>query len=317
MREGRGVIATGTAATLRANLTRAPRQVPASYFYDALGSVLFEAICLLPWYPIPRAETALLVRHARAIAAAAGWPARIVELGPGGGDKLRAWLDAVAMPAGVRVHLVDVSGAALEAARIRLAAGRGLPVETHEADYEEGLAQAVALPIHGPSLVMFLGSNIGNFDPPECDRFLRAVRASLAPGDVLLMGADLIKDPRDLELAYDDPLGVTAAFNLNVLARLNRECGASFDLTRFAHRAVWNADASRVEMHLVSLDRQSVRLPGLDLAFELDRDEWLWTESSYKFEPADLADRCRRAGFTVLEQWVNEADRFALTMARS
>jgi uncharacterized SAM-dependent methyltransferase len=143
------------------------------------------------------------------------------------------------------------------------------------------------------------------------------VRATLATGDLLLLGADLVKREAELLAAYDDPLGVTAAFNRNILSRINRELGGNFDLRRFAHRAVWNRDESRIEMHLVSLERQRVRVPGADLAFTLAPGESIWTESSYKFEPKDIVGRIEAAGFRAVRQWVDGADRFALTLGRA
>jgi uncharacterized SAM-dependent methyltransferase len=167
------------------------------------------------------------------------------------------------------------------------------------------------------TLVLFLGSNIGNIQPVETDTFLRMIRQRLAPGDALLLGADLVKPREQLLLAYNDPLGVTAAFNRNVLTRLNREYGARFDERQFMHRAIWNQDASRMEMHLASRGRQDVHVPGLDLAFTLSPDETIWTESSYKFEADDIRARCERAGLTVVNQWRDDVNGFALTLGRA
>ncbi len=260
-------------------LTLTPRQLPSRYLYDALGSALFEAICELPWYRITKTERALLERHAREIVARADQLSALVELGPGSGDKLAALISA----GGVRsrrlaVHLVDISAAALDLATRTIAAldAVDLAIVPHQATYENGLVDAMAQrPPAGRALTLFLGSNIGNFDPPGADAFLRGVRASLAIGDSLLMGTDLVKPERDLLLAYDDPLGVTAAFNRNLLVRVNRELGADFDINAFRHRALWNADESRVEMHLVAERAQHVRIPGasLEVAFERRRND--------------------------------------------
>ena len=296
---------------------RRPRQVPSSFLYDDLGSALFDAICHLPWYPIPGAETALLVAHGREIFDAAGRPDRAIELGPGGGDKLGIWIGAAKTPPGLTVHLVDVSSSALTAARMRLSIHPDLTVHTHVAEYESGLEEAVTRFPAAPTLVLFLGSNIGNFDPGDTDQFLRRVRATMRSGDAFLLGADLVKPRERLLLAYNDPLGVTAAFNRNVLTRLNREYGATFDEGRFMHRALWNREASRIEMHLVSRGRQEVRVPGLDLEFSLEPEETIWTESSYKFERGDIVARCERAGFTVAGPWVDEGNGFALTLGRA
>ena len=182
-------------------------------------------------------------------------------------------------------------------------------IVTHEATYEVGLAETPLATRPGRTLALFLGSNIGNFDPPGADAFLREIRATLRPATVLLIGADLVKPERRLLLAYDDPLGVTAAFNRNLLVRINRELGADFDLDAFAHRAVWNAAESRVEMHLVSLRRQAVRVPAAELEFTFDEGESIWTESSYKYQPAVIADLVERTGFATLAQWIDADDR--------
>jgi uncharacterized SAM-dependent methyltransferase len=230
------------------------------------------------------------------------------------------------------MHLVDVSASALEGARRTLGGLDAVKVVAHEASYENGLRDVMRRMAVGggaddrvfrprsPSprtLVLFLGSNIGNFDGPQARLFLRNVRAALAPDDMLLLGADLVKPEAELLAAYDDPLGVTAAFNRNLLSRINRELGGNFDLRRFAHRAVWNPEESRVEMHLVSLERQRVRLPAVDLAFTLAAGEPIWTESSYKFEPDDIVRRLEAAGFDALRQWVDEDARFALTLVKA
>jgi dimethylhistidine N-methyltransferase len=293
-----------------------PRRLPSSYFYDEIGSALFEAICRLPWYRITRTEQCLLELHARTIFARAGRLSTLLELGPGGGAKLATLVSAHARP-GLTVHLVDVSEAALDAARRALAIHPDLSVEPYQTTYEAGLAEFARRPRPaGPTLVLCLGSNIGNFDPPDADAFLRAIRSALYPGDSLLLGADLVKSERELLLAYDDPLGVTAAFNLNLLVRANRELAADFDLKGFAHRALWNGAAERVEMHLVSLKRQRVQLPaagGLDITF--DEGETIWTESSYKYRRQGIATMLDRSGFSVAEQWI--ADGFALTLGEA
>ena len=162
--------------------------------------------------------------------------------------------------------------------------------------------------------MLFLGSNIGNFDPPGAAEFLRTIRSALATGDSLLLGADLVKPAAALQLAYDDPLGVTAAFNRNLLVRINRELGGNFDLDAFAHSARWNARESRVEMHLVSLRRQTVRIAAADLDFTIDEGESIWTESSYKYEPQQIVDAAERTGFHRKAQWVDPEDGFALTL---
>jgi L-histidine N-alpha-methyltransferase len=308
-------------------LTLEPRQLPSRYLYDALGSSLFNAICELPWYRIARAEQKLLAAHARAIFASGGANAltRIVELGPGNGSKLRTLLEAgrgALARAGQRsrdfeIHLVDVSAAALDEAAGALATFEDVRVSRHVATYEAGLDEVARQQASGRTLVLFLGSNIGNFDRPCAEAFLRSIRSALARGDQLLIGADLVKPEVDLLLAYDDPLGVTAAFNRNLLVRINRELGGDFNLDAFAHRAVWNAAESRVEMHLVSLRPQHVRIPAAEITLSLEAGETIWTESSYKYELSQLSALLESAQFHPIAHWTapgDADDRFALML---
>ena len=290
-----------------------PRQLPSRFLYDTLGSALFDAICHLPWYRITRAELRLLRQHAAMIGRVfrAG---RVVELGCGNGEKLATLLTHGEVH-GVHAHLIDLSGAALARSVQTLAEieHSDIRVTTHEATYEDGL---LALPTDHdrPTLVAFLGSNIGNFDPPGAAAFLGLIRAALHPRDYLLLGVDLVKPERELLLAYDDPLGLTAAFNKNLLLRINTELNADFELDRFAHRAVWNAEASRVEMHLVSLVTQEVHVAGSELRFTLEPGETIWTESSYKYETRSIRDLVEPTGFVQRNQWADEQARFALTL---
>jgi dimethylhistidine N-methyltransferase len=292
-----------------------PRQLPSRYFYDALGSALFDAICHLPWYRITRAEMRLLAAHAREIFDRG--VDTIVELGGGNGEKLMTLVQS-GRRAPVRpldLRLIDVSASALAWSARALSVLDAVNIVTYEASYETGLAQArAASKASSRTLALFLGSNIGNFDPPGAAAFLRGIRAALRSGDGLLIGADLVKPEADLLLAYDDPLGVTAAFNRNLLVRINRELQGNFDVNAFAHRALWNAQASRVEMHLVSRGRQHVRVPAAQLEFDIEDGESIWTESSYKYDPAGLRQMVERAGFRTLHQWIDGDDAFALTL---
>ncbi|HVH30022.1 MAG TPA: L-histidine N(alpha)-methyltransferase [Vicinamibacterales bacterium] len=320
-------------------LTLEPRQLPSRYLYDALGSALFNAICELPWYRITRAELKLLETHGRAIFAGGGARAltRIVELGPGNGSKLRTLLGAAgygpaeaghhgehshgaAQSGDYEIHLVDVSATALDEASRALAMFEDARVIGHVATYEAGLDEIARQGTPGRTLVLFLGSNIGNFDRPCAEAFLRGTRSALARGDQLLIGADLVKPEADLLLAYDDPLGVTAAFNRNLLVRINRDLGGDFDLDGFAHRAVWNAAESRVEMHLVSLRPQQVRIPAAEIDVSLEEGETIWTESSYKYELSELIHLLESASFRPVAHWTapGEGDnRFVLMLVRA
>jgi len=169
----------------------------------------------------------------------------------------------------------------------------------------------------GRALALFLGSNIGNFDRPGAAEFLRGARASLAGGDTLLIGTDLVKPEPALLLAYDDPLGVTAAFNRNLLVRINRELDADFDVSAFRHLALWNATESRVEMHLVAVRAQRVRIPGASLEVAFEEGETIWTESSYKYRPDEVVRMLERAGFHLVEQWIDDDSGFALTLVEA
>jgi dimethylhistidine N-methyltransferase len=314
---------------VRHTLQLTPRQLPSQYLYDALGSALFDAICELPWYAITRAENRLVARHREEIFARLPGLTRIVELGPGDGRKLQTLVDGTAEP--LTAHLVDVSAGALARAAHTLSDALHVTVVRHEASFENGL-DAIAREIRrtafaeprsgrsapaGRTLVLFLGSNIGNFDPPAAAALLERISAVLAPGDGFLIGADLVKPERASLLAYDDPLGVSAAFNLNVLLRINRELGGNFDLSAFRHRAVWNAACSRMEMFVVSTRAQKVRIAAVDLNIELREGEAIWTESSYKYTAGGVTEQLERAGFEPVAQWLDRDAAFALTLART
>jgi dimethylhistidine N-methyltransferase len=301
------------AAEVAEYLQRQPRQLPSKYLYDALGSALFEAICRLPWYRITRAESALLAAHAADILADLPRPLTIAELGCGNGDKLALLLEHGRAECS-QVHLIDMSVDALDRAVDRLRVIRLAAVHTHALGYEDGFRQAVAMrQPASPLVVLFLGSNIGNFDPPAARAFLLGLRERLRPGDRLLLGTDLVKPERELMLAYDDPLQVTAAFNRNLLRRINDELQGTFELEQFAHCARWNARESRVEMHLVSRRRQRVEVAAASLSLTLDEGEAIWTESSYKYDPSAVAAEGAAAGFRCAGQWIDGDAGFALT----
>jgi uncharacterized SAM-dependent methyltransferase len=211
------------------------------------------------------------------------------------------------------VQLVDISPAALYAARRRLESLRLGPIVMHPATYEAGLTQLARTRREAAMMLLFLGSNIGNFEPGPARELLARIRGALREGDALLLGSDLVKPERDLLLAYDDPLQVTAAFNRNILRRINSELEGTFDLDNWMHRAVWNPARSRVEMHLVSRASELVRVSAADLEVRFDADEWIWTESSYKYDAKGIVDLGRAAGFGEAEQWIDEDAGFALS----
>lgn len=303
------------ASDVRAGLTASPKTMPARWLYDAIGSALFEAICLLPWYPITRAESAMLERIAPEAERLLPSVTDVIELGPGSGEKLARlmWPFAQRLES-LTAHLVDVSADALEAAGRTLLRLPQVRVVRYNAPFEAGLQQAASSPRRGGRLVAFLGSNIGNFDPGPAQALLAVIAGALEPGDALLLGADLVKPEPVLRLAYDDPLGVTAAFNRNLLSRMNRELDADFDLGRFRHHVRWDAGASRVEMHLSSLAAQQVRIPGAGLTVDFARGETIWTESSHKYELTTLQAMGAAAGLHVVRQWTDDDARFALTL---
>ena len=306
------------AADVQYYLSQDPRQLPSRYLYDALGSALFEAICRLPWYRITRAEERLLLAHGGDVSRRVR-PSTIVELGSGNGEKLRMLVEARGSDAeSIDVHVVDVSSSALEAAARALQSFEGVRMTAHQASYEDGLREVCRdREIDERVLVMFLGSNIGNYDPPGANAFLRGMRGQLRTGDALLLGADLIKPERDLTLAYDDPLGVTAAFNRNLLVRINRELGGNFDVSQFAHQAVWNTVKSRIEMHVIARSAQEIHVDAAHVAFTMDQGDRIWTESSYKYRPDDVSGLLEAAGFRVIAQWLDWPDQFALTLVEA
>ncbi|MEU5254345.1 L-histidine N(alpha)-methyltransferase [Streptomyces longwoodensis] len=303
-----------TDAALRADvlhgLTTTPKTLPPKWFYDAHGSALFELITDLPEYYPTRAEREILDARATEIAAASG-ARTLVELGSGSSEKTRLLLDALT---GLRAYVpVDVSESALTGAGQALAAERPrLEVHALIADFTRPLE----LPdTPGPRLVAFLGGTIGNLLPAERARFLASVRALLAPGDALLLGTDLVKDEQVLVRAYDDAAGVTAAFNKNVLAVVDRELGADFDLDAFDHVALWDAEQEWIEMRLRSRTAQTVKVPALGLAVDFAAGEELRTEVSAKFRQDGVRAELAEAGLELSHWWTDTEGRFALSLS--
>ncbi|MBW8738065.1 MAG: L-histidine N(alpha)-methyltransferase [Streptomyces turgidiscabies] len=303
-----------TEAALRADvlhgLTRTPKTLPPKWFYDALGSELFDEITELPEYYPTRAEREILLARAGEIAAATG-ARTLVELGSGSSEKTRHLLDA--LPELESYVPVDVSESALRQAGEALVAERPeLSVHALIADFTGGLA----LPgTPGPRLMAFLGGTIGNLLPPERAAFLSSVRSLLSPGDALLLGTDLVKDESVLVRAYDDGAGVTAAFNKNVLTVVNRELGADFDPDAFEHVALWDADNEWIEMRLRSLAEQTVKVPALDLAVDFAAGEEMRTEVSAKFRQEGVGAELSTAGLEPIRWWTDEQGRFALSLS--
>jgi L-histidine Nalpha-methyltransferase len=316
------------AASLRADalagLTATPKSLPPKWFYDAQGSALFEKITELPEYYPTRAERAILRAVAPEIAALTG-AATLVELGSGSSEKTRLLLSALRDAGSLRGYVpVDVSESALAAAGDALTAEYpGLAVHAVVADFEKylgvpsdaGNGLADDDDNGGPRLVAFLGSTIGNMVPDERAVFLRRVRAQLRPGDAFLLGTDLVKDPAVLVAAYDDSAGVTAAFNKNVLAVLNAELGADFDLDAFDHVAVWDPEREWIEMRLRAASAQRVRVADLGLTVEFAAGEQMRTEVSAKFRESGVRAELAAAGLTMRSWWTDEGSQFGLSLA--
>lgn len=290
---------------------RAQKELPSKYLYDELGTALFEAITHLPEYGLTRADTRLLTAHAGDIARNVSAHAPVAEFGSGTGQKSRLILQAVGSR--VAYYPIDVSAEALAACSDEL--GDIADVHPVLATYLEGLATVTAgRHAREPLLLLFLGSTIGNFERRCVREFLAEVRDRLLPGDALLLGADLVKPAGQLLLAYDDPAGVTAAFNRNLLGRINRELGANFDLRAFEHEARYNEVERRIEMHLRSTTDQEVLIPRAGCTVEFYKGETIWTESSHKFEQQELTGMSADAGFEVRATWVDEVWPFAETL---
>jgi L-histidine Nalpha-methyltransferase len=288
------------------------RELPSMYLYDELGTALFEAITLLPEYGLTRAEERLLRRHARDILEHLPPPVAVVELGSGSGRKTRWILEALADREPVAYFPIDISAAALIKCRQELGNVGAISIVGLEKSYLEGLQEAVARRQPNQALlVLFLGSTIGNFDPPVAEMFLRDIRRHLKPGDALLLGADVEKSVHDMLLAYHDPTGVTAAFNLNLLARINRELEGDFALRYFEHHVRYQEMDCRIEMHLRSTRRQTVSIRGADFTCVFREGETIWTEACYKFRVEEIPGLARRTGFLCEAQWVDTEWAFA------
>ncbi|MFO0579577.1 MAG: L-histidine N(alpha)-methyltransferase [Polyangia bacterium] len=301
-------------ADVVSGLSRAgQKELPCHYLYDDLGSALFEAITLLPEYGLTRADERLLERHARSLLPHLGGLPLVSELGSGSGRKTRHVLCALRERAGDQALTyapIDISQAALEQCEKELAPfARVIPLR---GSYLDGVAQASRLREPGqPLLVLFLGSTIGNFARQPAKDFLTSLRGHLVPGDVLLLGVDLLKTIDQMLLAYDDPTGVTAAFNLNLLGRINRTLDGDFNLRRFRHQARYNPLERRVEMHLESLVDQEVVIGAAPLRIRFHAGETLFTESSYKYTAQEIAELAATAGFRCTEQWIDSEWPFA------
>lgn len=302
-------------AAVFAGLASAQKSLPCKYFYDQAGSALFERICELDEYYVTRTEIALLERYRTEMAALMGDSCHLIEFGSGSARKVPLLLDA--LPNAAAYTAIDISKEHLLASTRALAAARpGLEVTAVCADYTRPLVlpRPESRPDAKP-VVFFPGSSIGNFSPREAVQFLKRTAETLHGGGELLIGVDLKKDPAILDAAYNDAKGVTAAFNLNLLARINTELGADFDLPAFAHHAHYDSAKGRIEMHLVSLGEQTVRIGGR--GFDFGNGERIHTENSYKYSIGEFRDLGREAGFTPVERWTDEDGLFSIHYFRA
>jgi L-histidine N-alpha-methyltransferase len=302
------------AEDVRRGLTASPKFLFPKYFYDELGTLLFEAITALPEYYPTRAEAEILRDHADDILAALGGPVWLLELGSGDGQKTRLLIEALLARQGTLEYVpVDISESAVEgSSRSLLFSYPALRITAYVGEYHRALRKIREDRVApGRTLVLFLGSTLGNLDPEERRVLLRDVRALLNPGEGFLLGVDLKKPESVLIPAYDDALGVTAAFNLNLLGRINRELGGEFDLRAFRHRAVYNPREGRVEMHLESRQDQTVAIAELGIEVPFAAGETIHTESSYKFDRGLIEALAADTGFELRQMWTDSEERFA------
>src|SRR6266850_5646507 len=304
------------AGDVRAGLLRSgQKELPSKYLYDEVGSALFEVISALPEYGLTRADQRLLRENAGEVVAHLTSPVVVAELGSGSGKKTRYLLEALDKRQQTRYCPIEISHTALTMVERELGDIEHISIVGFEREYLDGLLEVADNRRAGEQLlVLFLGSTIGNFDRPADVKFLRAVRRILQPGDALLLGTDLIKPIPQMLDAYDDSLGVTAAFNLNLLARINRELGGNFVLSQFSHEARFNPETRSIEMHLRSMRNQNVSIPRAGLTVTFYEGETIWTESSHKYSRPELLQLAMAASFGCEAQWVDDEWPFAETL---
>jgi dimethylhistidine N-methyltransferase len=288
------------------------KELPSKYLYDEVGSALFDAICVLPEYGLSRAGMRSLQRYGQEIINHLPVPVVVAELGSGSGQKTRVLLEALSKRQRVNYYPIDISGSALDRCQLEIGQIDRVSIVGFESAYLDGLQEVSARRRDGEKIfVLFLGSTIGNFDRPAGDEFLRQVRGILKSGDALLLATDLEKPVEQLIQAYDDPAGVTAAFNMNLLARLNRELDADFDLEQFEHEARYDIAERRVEMHLRSKAWQRITIGSAGFRFYMREGETIWTESSHKYNPQEVIEMGERTGYRCVGQWFDSEWPFA------
>jgi dimethylhistidine N-methyltransferase len=300
------------AADVRAGLTKPQKELLSKYLYDDVGSALFEVISVLPEYGLTRADERVLRRNAYDIVELLPLPLMVAELGSGSGKKTRWLLKALARRQHTAYCPIEISPTALAMCKRELGDIDCISIVGFEREYLDGLAEVAERRKHEQHLlVLFLGSTIGNFDRPAGAQFLKSIREILLPGDALLLGTDLLKPIPQLLEAYADPLGVTAAFNKNLLVRINRELAADFALDQFEHVARFNARARSVEMHLMSRRAQTVSIPGAGFSVRFSEGETIWTESSHKYSKDEIWQMAADVGFGCEAQWIDQEWPFA------
>jgi dimethylhistidine N-methyltransferase len=288
------------------------KELPSKYLYDSVGSALFETICVLPEYGVTRAEERILTRHAAEIVSPLPSPVIVAELGSGAGKKTRAILEAMSLRQPTSYYPIEISPSALAMCRRELRDINSISIVGFEREYLDGLLEVAARREENQHLmVLFLGSTIGNFDGTAGMEFLSRVREILRERDSLLLGTDLEKPVERLVAAYDDPLGVTAAFNRNLLARINRELDADFDLEQFEHLAIFDDQTRSIEMHLRARTDQTVTIAAAGVSIRILRGETIWTETSHKYSQSELVNIAERTGFWPQGQWVDHEWAFA------
>jgi dimethylhistidine N-methyltransferase len=298
---------TQFAEEVSAGLTKpGQKELPSKYLYDEVGSALFEVISVLPEYGLTRADQRILRQHAESIVAGIPSPVIVAELGSGSGKKTRWILEALARRQTTLYHPIEISASALAMCEHELDRLESVNVLGFETEYLDGLLRVAERREPGQRLlVLFLGSSIGNFDRQPGEQFLRRVRQTLNPGDALLLGTDLEKSISQMIRAYDDPTGATAAFNLNLLARINRELDGDFVLSQFRHVARYDTEHRRIEMHLLSRVAQTATIRKAGLVVNLRKEETIWTESSHKYNREEVVQMAERTGFRCAGQWVD------------
>ncbi|NIR50216.1 L-histidine N(alpha)-methyltransferase [candidate division KSB1 bacterium] len=300
-----------------AGLSANPKTLPPKYFYDKVGSRIFEEICDLPEYYPTRTELAILENYADDIARQFDEPIRLIELGSGNSFKTRVLIEAFLRRFETLHYMpIDISKSILvKTANDLLEQYPNLKITAYVSDYHTAL-HALKNQEMGGKLILFLGSNIGNFEPEQALNFLKKTFATMNDDDRLLMGVDLMKDETILKPAYDDAEGVTAKFNQNLLVRLNRELDGDFDLSKFRHKIVFNGEHGRIELHLESTENQTVSLSKIDQQFEFEQGETIHTENSYKYSPEKLTALAESGGFELKTSWFDGNKWFSLNLLR-